>query len=174
MHDLNIQAAAHISGVSVHQIRAWEKRYNAVTPRRLGNNFRSYSNDDIKKLKLLGILINNGIAISKIASMSSDELQAFHDSLNLKEKQNSVLVQSSDNLQKLELLSSFLIVEKIEILKHEVFKFQSLSSITDIIVPLTHKVLLTSNLEDPRVRDLLSTLMKQINQIATKARTELV
>ena len=51
MNDFNIQAASMMSGVSVHQIRAWEKRYHALNPRRLGNNFRSYTHENIERLK---------------------------------------------------------------------------------------------------------------------------
>ncbi len=53
MSDYNIQVASKLSGVGIHTLRAWEKRYQVVSPRRSDSGRRLYSQDDIVKLQLL-------------------------------------------------------------------------------------------------------------------------
>lgn len=88
-----IQMAAKISGVGVHTIRAWEKRYKAIVPKRDLAGHRVYSKDDIEKLILLSELCLMGFAISKIASSGVE---------NLKE-QLSILGKSSESIKSLEM-----------------------------------------------------------------------
>ncbi len=66
--------AAEASGVSAHTIRAWEKRYNAVTPERTQTGRRVYSREDVNRLILLAQLTNIGSAISQVANLPSKEL----------------------------------------------------------------------------------------------------
>ena len=70
-----IQMASKISGVGVHTIRAWEKRYKAIVPIRDEAGHRVYSKEDVEKLKLLSELCVLGYTISKIARLSSEELR---------------------------------------------------------------------------------------------------
>lgn len=70
-----IQMASKISGVGVHTIRAWEKRYKAIVPIRDEAGHRVYSKEDVEKLKLLSELCVLGYTISKIAGLSSEELR---------------------------------------------------------------------------------------------------
>lgn len=70
-----IQMVAKISGVGVHTIRAWEKRYKAIVPKRDTTGHRVYSREDAEKLILLSELCLLGYSISKIANQSSEELK---------------------------------------------------------------------------------------------------
>ncbi len=63
----SIQYAAQRAGLTPHVIRAWEKRYHAVSPERTDTNRRLYSSDDVERLRLLGLLTNHGHRISDIA-----------------------------------------------------------------------------------------------------------
>ena len=56
--------ASKISGVGVHTIRAWEKRYKALVPVRDAAGHRSYSKVDVEKLMLLSELCLLGYTIS--------------------------------------------------------------------------------------------------------------
>ena len=38
-----IKVVSHLTGLSIHVIRAWEKRYNVVVPKRTDTNRRLYS-----------------------------------------------------------------------------------------------------------------------------------
>jgi hypothetical protein len=43
----NIQLAAQMTGLTAHTIRAWEKRYQALSPERTNNGRRLYSSRSI-------------------------------------------------------------------------------------------------------------------------------
>lgn len=75
MQGLSIKAAAKLSGLTSHTLRAWERRYSVVEPIRAENGRRLYSLADVEKLKLLALLTANGHAISQLAKMSLSELE---------------------------------------------------------------------------------------------------
>ena len=50
-----------------------EKRYELVKPLRTDTNIRAYNDDQLKILNV-SFLINNGMKISKVASLSNDEI----------------------------------------------------------------------------------------------------
>ena len=70
-----IKAVAQLTGLSVHVIRAWEKRYNAVSPLRTETNRRLYSDTDIQKLQVLLTLTSKGHNIGGIANLPIAELK---------------------------------------------------------------------------------------------------
>ena len=63
------------SGVKSDLVRAWERRYQAVTPTRTAGGHRVYTDMDIARLKLLNEATNNGHSISQIAKLSLDDLK---------------------------------------------------------------------------------------------------
>ena len=71
----SIQLASKISGVGVHTIRAWEKRYQAVVPERNPSGRREYNDLDVERLSLLSELCTLGHSIGKIANLSTQELK---------------------------------------------------------------------------------------------------
>ena len=75
-----IQIVARRTGLSVDVIRAWERRYNAVTPTRTETGRRLYSNNDVKKLTLLSRAISAGRRIGDVASLSINDLTQVIDS----------------------------------------------------------------------------------------------
>jgi MerR family transcriptional regulator, light-induced transcriptional regulator len=77
MYKYPIKVVSQITGLSVFVIRAWEKRYDVVTPSRTETNRRLYSEEDIEKLKLLNEAVHNGYNISGIASLSVNELKTM-------------------------------------------------------------------------------------------------
>jgi DNA-binding transcriptional MerR regulator/methylmalonyl-CoA mutase cobalamin-binding subunit len=72
-----IKTVANKTGLSVHVIRVWEKRYQVVEPERTDTNRRLYSEEDIKKLSLLGNLTQQGYSISSIADLDLDQLTSL-------------------------------------------------------------------------------------------------
>lgn len=69
-----IKAVSQQTGLSTHVIRAWEKRYNAISPIRTETNRRLYSDSDIEKLSLLKELTESGYNIGNIAGYSIESL----------------------------------------------------------------------------------------------------
>ena len=70
-----IKLVARQTGLSVHTIRVWEKRYGAVRPIRAANNRRLYSDEDIERLRLLRQATMAGHSIGQIAQSPIAELK---------------------------------------------------------------------------------------------------
>ena len=64
-----IGAVSCLTGVSADNLRVWERRNQAFTPARNDSGDRSYSPDDISRLKLMKTLVDGGDTISAIASL---------------------------------------------------------------------------------------------------------
>ena len=77
MYKYPIKVVSQMTGLSVFVIRAWEKRYNVVSPERTETNRRLYSEDDIEKLKLLNSAVNMGHNIGGIVKLSISELRSI-------------------------------------------------------------------------------------------------
>lgn len=69
-----IRAAANLTGLSIDTLRAWERRYQAVTPLR-GERGRTYGEGHIRRLRLLRDLVDRGHAIGQVASLGDSELR---------------------------------------------------------------------------------------------------
>ena len=78
-------------GVKAHTLRAWESRFGLVPPKRTSTNIRYYDEGDLKLLLNIVTLNTNGYKISKIASMS--EQQINHLVTQLKTDWNNDAVQ---------------------------------------------------------------------------------
>lgn len=64
-----IRAVARLTGLSLDTLRAWERRYQAVTPQR-GERGRLYDDRDVARLQQLARLVEDGHAIGTIAQLS--------------------------------------------------------------------------------------------------------
>ena len=72
--NFSIKNLEHLSGSKAHTIRIWEKRYNLFEPERTNTNIRLYNLENLQKLLNVTLLYNNGYKISKIALLSSQEI----------------------------------------------------------------------------------------------------
>ena len=70
-----IRIAARRAGVSLAALRAWERRYGAITPARTDGEQRLYSEHEIERIALLRELTDAGHSISAIATATTDELR---------------------------------------------------------------------------------------------------
>jgi DNA-binding transcriptional MerR regulator len=71
----SIKDLEQLSGIKAHTLRIWEQRYNLLQPKRTDTNIRFYDDDDLKLILNVALLNDNGVKISKIASMTSNELR---------------------------------------------------------------------------------------------------
>ena len=71
-----IRAVARLTGVSMDTIRAWERRYRAVTPKRSPRG-RLYSEKEVQRLVLLRDAVARGHAIGQVADVADDDLRAL-------------------------------------------------------------------------------------------------
>jgi DNA-binding transcriptional MerR regulator len=72
--NFSIKDLENLTGIKAHTIRIWEKRYNLLSPDRSDTNIRNYSLTSFQKLLNISYLNNNGLKISKIASLDEDEI----------------------------------------------------------------------------------------------------
>jgi DNA-binding transcriptional MerR regulator len=81
-----------LSGIKAHTIRMWEKRYGILSPERTDTQIRTYSDEDLTDLLNISILNQNGIKISNIARMSTQEIKEKVRSLSDDDHQESAVL----------------------------------------------------------------------------------
>lgn len=69
-----IKYVASKTGLKPYLIRSWESRYQAICPQRSDSNRRCFTDNDIKRLRLLKQAVDEGHPISSVARMSGNEL----------------------------------------------------------------------------------------------------
>ena len=69
-----IGAVARLTGIPPDTLRVWERRYAVVVPSRSDAGTRLYSVDDVGRLTLIKRLVDNGDAISHVASLTLPQL----------------------------------------------------------------------------------------------------
>jgi MerR family transcriptional regulator, light-induced transcriptional regulator len=69
-----ISAVAKLTGIPLDTLRAWERRYRTVIPKRAGRG-RLYSEDQIQKLLLLRRAVEQGHSIGQVAALGDRQLR---------------------------------------------------------------------------------------------------
>lgn len=69
-----IRVVAKLTGISVDTLRAWERRYGAVTPAR-DRRGRLYTDADLARLRLLSQAVAAGHGVSRVASLDDRALR---------------------------------------------------------------------------------------------------
>ncbi|RTZ41493.1 MerR family transcriptional regulator [Candidimonas sp. SYP-B2681] len=67
--------AARLAGLSTETLRVWERRYNLSDTERSARGQRLYSAEQVRRLGLLKQLVDQGHAISTLASLPDEQLQ---------------------------------------------------------------------------------------------------
>jgi DNA-binding transcriptional MerR regulator/methylmalonyl-CoA mutase cobalamin-binding subunit len=70
-----VRVAARMTGLKPELIRAWETRYGAIRPSRSAGGSRRYSDEDIRRLRLLRDVVDAGHRIGGVARLNLAELQ---------------------------------------------------------------------------------------------------
>ena len=76
MANYSIKELEALTGIKAHTIRIWEKRHNLISPERSDTNIRTYSDKELKQILNVSTLYNQGVKISKIASLTAAEISA--------------------------------------------------------------------------------------------------
>ena len=66
---------SRLTGLSPHVLRAWERRYEAVTPLRTAGGTRRYRESDLSRLRLLQAAVAAGHPIGDVARLDDTELR---------------------------------------------------------------------------------------------------
>ena len=95
--------AARLAGLSPSTLRIWEYRYGVVAPPKSANGQRTYSMQDIERLRLIKRLTVEGHAISTLAHLDVDVLIALSSGIEMpKVEAQKVIVVGRDAARKLE------------------------------------------------------------------------
>lgn len=76
-----MKTVARLTGLSADVIRAWERRYGVVSPVRGPRGARLYTEDDVRRLRLLGRATAAGRAIGDIVRLDQASLEALASEL---------------------------------------------------------------------------------------------
>lgn len=74
-HTFSIQQVSELTGLSKQVIRKWEDRYGIITPQRLENGYRVYSQFEVDLLKKTVQFIEEGFAIKQAAILAKKSLE---------------------------------------------------------------------------------------------------
>lgn len=135
MGNFSIKELEQLSGIKAHTIRIWEKRHRLIVPKRTSTNIRYYSDDDLKKIINVSLLNNNGVKISKIVTLSEQEInqQVFE----LSEEKADVEIY----IDQLVLAMIDLEEEQFEkVLSRLTLKLGFESAILDVVYPFLQKI----------------------------------
>lgn len=69
--------AARLAGISASTLRIWEYRYGVVAPPKSESGQRTYSMNDVERLRIIKLLTSEGHAISTLANLDWDALVAL-------------------------------------------------------------------------------------------------
>lgn len=83
MDIFTISDLEHLTGIKAHTLRTWEQRYGILNPERKKSQHRIYSDEDLKSILRIVFLYNKGLKISKIASLSDEEIREIALGKNL-------------------------------------------------------------------------------------------
>jgi len=70
-----IRDLAQLTRIKPHTLRIWEQRYGLLKPQRTDTNIRLYTQEELKFLLNVAILYENGVKISRIASLPEEQLR---------------------------------------------------------------------------------------------------
>jgi DNA-binding transcriptional MerR regulator/methylmalonyl-CoA mutase cobalamin-binding subunit len=79
---LSMGSLCRLLDLSPELVRAWERRYGAVTPIRSAGGTRRYRSCDVERLSQLKKLVDQGHRISAIASLNEEQLKKLIDNIS--------------------------------------------------------------------------------------------
>ncbi len=136
-----IRAVSRLTGLSVDTLRAWERRYQAISPDREGRG-RIYSEADIERLNLLREAVEKGYSISQIAQLSDEELKEMAGKLFAAHTEKVVRASTSHSSldQLIEAIEQFYYIEADRELSRLAVHFPPQELVEKVVIPLMHEV----------------------------------
>jgi MerR family transcriptional regulator, light-induced transcriptional regulator len=68
-----VKQVSQLTGISTDLLRAWERRYSVVAPRRTASRYRLYGDDDVARLRRMAELVATGAPASLAAEQAIAE-----------------------------------------------------------------------------------------------------
>jgi MerR family transcriptional regulator, light-induced transcriptional regulator len=89
-----IHEVAELTGLATARLRAWERRYEVVRPRRMSNGYRAYTADQVALLRAFARLIEAGERIGDLAAWPREEVLARADARTLDGSPQAALLEA--------------------------------------------------------------------------------
>ena len=89
-----IHEVAELTGLAAARLRAWERRYEVVRPRRTPNGYRVYTVDQVALLRAYAHLIGDGERVGDLAACSREEVLARADARRLDDSPHGALLEA--------------------------------------------------------------------------------
>ena len=150
MNSYNIQMVSKLTGISIHTLRAWEKRYQAVVPLRDDSGRRAYNDKELEKLKLLGKICSLGGSIGNLANLETPELKDLMSKFQKSdtyEENAPVEIVTNEPVDTQKVLNHLLLALqdfKLDIISHELHKLKITMSTKelafDVLIPLLQEI----------------------------------
>jgi MerR family transcriptional regulator, light-induced transcriptional regulator len=83
----NMKAVEQQTGISAATLRAWERRYALVEPKRTASGYRLYSDHDIALLRWVRVQMDEGLTISRVVAMLT----------GLQDDKEAIWIEDDDN-----------------------------------------------------------------------------
>jgi DNA-binding transcriptional MerR regulator len=131
----SIKDLEELTGIKAHTIRAWEKRYKIIQPKRTPTNIRYYTDEDLKLLLNIALLYNNGYKISKLSSLSTKAIQQQALSLTKDNYHPNVQIEG--------LISATVDMDNIQIdrlLSRNIIQYGLETTMMTIVFPFLHRL----------------------------------
>ncbi len=94
--NLSVKTMTQLTGLNEHTLRAWERRYGAVRPKRGDNGRRVYSRHDVERLRTMTTLVERGFSIGRIATLGDVELaELLADNLSFDQPASKVTLPAA-------------------------------------------------------------------------------
>lgn len=91
-----IRTVSELTGINPITLRAWERRYGLITPERTVKGHRLYSENDIQRIREVQALLDEGLAISRVADALEQSVQHAADPWIARQQQMLKAVQKFD------------------------------------------------------------------------------
>lgn len=132
----SIKAITSLTGLTPETLRAWERRYDCISPNRSDNGRRTYTQADLEKLKLLVELTRQGHAIGKIATLNHEELANFRQQVSHPSRDGQFVVCD----QIIDALQNYQIEHCEQLLKRSLLAYAPLDYARNILLPALQRV----------------------------------
>jgi MerR family transcriptional regulator, light-induced transcriptional regulator len=95
-----IHEVAELTGLAAARLRAWERRYEVIRPRRMANGYRVYTSDQVTLLRAYARLIGEGERIGDLAACTREEVLARADARRLDDAPHGALLEAIAELDR--------------------------------------------------------------------------
>ena len=144
-----MKSVVKLTGINENTLRAWERRYQLVTPSRSEGGMRLYSEKDIEKLRVIARLTQSGQSIGQLKELSLAQMKSIESKFEIESDKIKFEDSDKDEFFKteefhlseiFEALKKFDLEEMYRALENAKFRLSTQRFISNLVLPLLAKV----------------------------------